>query len=144
MSRDGAAMDEFELEVTPLGESSSPGDDPQDAASVPASDTDRASTSIASRSVRGVAPQQRGRVLRASAVTAVVLLALAVLLLAPSATRAGVLQLLAVPTATPTEVLVPGGDLFLWEHTVPWGSLLIDGRQGPDVRGPSVSFDQQG
>ncbi|HEX8034757.1 MAG TPA: hypothetical protein VF510_12960, partial [Ktedonobacterales bacterium] len=46
--------------------------------------------------------------------------------------------------ATPTEVLVPGGDLFLWEHTVPWGSLLIDGRQGPDVRGPSVSFDQQG
>lgn len=137
-------MDEFELEVTPLGESSPPVDDPQDAASMPASDTNRTSTTIASRSVSGVSPQLRNRVLRVSAVTAAILLTLVALLLVPSGPRSGVLQLLAVPTATPTGVLLPDGDLFIWEHTVPWGTLLIDGRQGPDIRGPSVSFDQQG
>lgn len=136
-------MDEFELEVTPLGESSPLVDDPQGSANTPVGTIDRTSTAVDSRSVRGVSSQQRDRMLRAGAVTTAVLLTLVVLLLVPSGTRSGVFQLLAVPTATPTAVLVPDGDLFLWEHTVPWGTLLIDGRLGPDVRGPSVSFDQQ-
>ncbi|MGZ6320677.1 MAG: hypothetical protein ACXWQR_15450 [Ktedonobacterales bacterium] len=144
MSPEGNEMDEFELEVTPLGGSSPRVDDPQDVAGTAAHEANHVSTSTVATPAGGTPLRQRKRTLRAGAVTAATLVTLIAVLLVPSGTRSGVLQLLAVATATPTEVVVPGGDLFIWEHTVLWGTLLIDGRQGPDVRGPSVSFDQQG
>lgn len=137
-------MDEFDLEITPLGKSLPPEDDQQDAASPLVSDTNGISTSTASISASGGSRRRRDRVLRAGVVTVAILLTLASLLLVPPGTRSGVFQLLAGPTATPTAVLSAGSDFFIWEHTVPWGTLLIDGRRGPDVRASSVSFDQQG
>jgi hypothetical protein len=37
-----------------------------------------------------------------------------------------------------------GDDAFLWEYSVPWGELLIDGRTGPDVRGASLDANSTG
>jgi hypothetical protein len=39
---------------------------------------------------------------------------------------------------------LPGYDAFLWEHFVPWGSLFIDGKPGPDVRSSAVHEYAQG
>jgi hypothetical protein len=33
---------------------------------------------------------------------------------------------------------LPGSDAFLWEHFVPWGTLFVDGKPGPDVRSSAV------
>jgi hypothetical protein len=35
-------------------------------------------------------------------------------------------------------VPLAGDDVFLWEHSVPWGHLFIDGRPGPSVSGPAT------
>jgi hypothetical protein len=69
---------------------------------------------------------------------------LSALLFVPPDNRATILGLLTRPTAAPTSVLEVGDDAFLWEHTVPWGSLLIDGRPGPDVRGAALQTDIRG
>jgi hypothetical protein len=37
-----------------------------------------------------------------------------------------------------------GNDAFLWQHSVPWGQLFVDGKPGPDVRGPAIQQDAQG
>ena len=137
-------MDEFDLEIMSLGKSLPPEDDRQDAASPFVSDTNGISTSTASISANGGSLRQRDRVLRASVVTVVTLLTFVSLLLVPPDTRSGVFQLLTGPTATPLPVLPAGSDFFIWEHTVPWGMLLIDGRRGPDVRASSAWLDQQG
>jgi hypothetical protein len=69
---------------------------------------------------------------------------LSALLFAPPDNRATIVGLLTRPTAGPTPVLEVGDDAFLWEHTVPWGSLLIDGRPGPDVGGAALQMDIRG
>lgn len=144
-------MDEFDLEVTLLGEGSPPGNASQDTADTAERDAHRfatslASTSLAAMSVSGTHRRrcERMRVLRAGAVTVAIVSVFTAILLVPAGTRSAVFQLLGGPTATPTPTLLPEGDLFLWEHTVPWGTLLIDGRQGPDIRGPSAEYNQQG
>jgi hypothetical protein len=48
------------------------------------------------------------------------------------------------PTPVPTATPQAGDDAFLWEHSVPWGQLVIDGKPGPDVRGSAVQGDAQG
>jgi hypothetical protein len=64
--------------------------------------------------------------------------------LAPTENRAALLRALSIPTATPTAPIALGNDAFLWEHSVPWGQLLIDSKPGPDVRGPAVRQNAQG
>jgi hypothetical protein len=72
-----------------------------------------------------------------------VLLALALVLsLTPGgwASLHGLLVRTFGPAASATTPTVPGtpldpnADRFLYEHTVPWGTLTVDGKPGPDVR----------
>jgi hypothetical protein len=69
---------------------------------------------------------------------------LAALFLIPPDNRAATLVLFGGPTSTPMRALEPGDDAFLWEYSVPWGQLLVDGQVGPDVRGSSLHADSTG
>ena len=48
---------------------------------------------------------------------------------------------LSFPTAAPMAPIQSGNDTFLWEHAVPWGRLLIDGKPGPALVGAGLSDD---
>ena len=37
----------------------------------------------------------------------------------------------------------PGDNAFLWEHSVPWGQLVIDGKPGPNVSGAALAQEGQ-
>jgi hypothetical protein len=78
--------------------------------------------------------------------SAVLLLALLLcaVLLAPTGNRDAVLHLLTPPTPFPAATPLLGDDAFLWEHSVPWGQLFVDGAPGPDVRGSAITQDAQG
>jgi hypothetical protein len=78
-----------------------------------------------------------------SALLVLTLLLCGVFLL-PSGNRAAVLRALTPPTPSPTAPPQAGDDAFLWEHSVPWGQLLIDSKPGPDVGGPAFQQDAQG
>jgi hypothetical protein len=81
---------------------------------------------------------------RTASLISLLLLLIATLLLVPAENRAALLRALAIPTASPTAPIELGNDAFLWEHSVPWGQLLIDSKPGPDVRGPAVRQNAQG
>src|SRR5262249_47024552 len=66
------------------------------------------------------------------------------LLLPNPATQAALVGFLHFETPTPTPPLSVGGNPFLWEHSVPWGILLVDGRSWPDVRTSVIRFDETG
>jgi hypothetical protein len=66
------------------------------------------------------------------------------LLLIPAGTRASFLQAFFPPTPAPTATPQAGGDTFLWEHSAPWGRLLVDGKAGPDVRGSAMYKNTEG
>jgi hypothetical protein len=59
----------------------------------------------------------------------------------PAENRAALLRALSLPTAAPDAPIQLGNDTFLWEHTVPWGRLLIDGQPGPALVGAGLSDD---
>src|SRR5262249_25533821 len=86
----------------------------------------------------------RARLARAGCVGALLLLVLALLLLPNPATQAALVGLLHLETPTATPRLSIGDNRFLWEHSVPWGVLLVDGRPGPDVRTSGILFDETG
>jgi hypothetical protein len=65
-------------------------------------------------------------------------------LLLPAGNRVAVLRLLTPPTPFPTATPLAGDDAFLWQHSVPWGQLFVDGRPGPDVRQSAIQQDAQG
>src|SRR6516162_4976034 len=73
-------------------------------------------------------PQRRWR--RASLISLLLLLVTA-LFFVPTQNRAALLRTLSFPTAAPDAPIQSGNDTFLWEHAVPWGRLLIDGKPGP-------------
>src|SRR5262249_14729697 len=58
--------------------------------------------------------------------------------------RTALVGVLHPPTPTPTPRLSPGDTYFLWKDSVPWGTLLVDGHPGPDVRTSGVRFDTTG
>src|SRR5262249_34929374 len=91
-----------------------------------------------------VARRTRGqRLWRAGIVVIVLTMFLLAALLLPSGNRDAVLSRLMPPTPTTTPVPQPSDDAFLWEHTVPWGQLLIDGKPGPIVSGAPLEQDGQ-
>jgi hypothetical protein len=77
-------------------------------------------------------PQRRWR--RAGLISLLLLL-IAALFLIPDPNRAALLHVLSFPTAAPDAPIQSGNDIFLWEHAVPWGRLLIDGKPGPALVG---------
>jgi hypothetical protein len=84
------------------------------------------------------------QLVRAASVVGLLTLLIAVGLLIPSGNRAALVRFLTPPTPSPTRAPQPGDDAFLWEHFVPWGSLLVDGKPGPDVRSSAVRQTAQG
>lgn len=84
---------------------------------------------------------RRQRLARTGSAVAVLLLLVSAVLLVPAGNRAALLQLAQLvtpPPPLPTAVPQEGDDLFLWEHSVPWGQLRIDGKPGPIVSGPAT------
>jgi hypothetical protein len=69
------------------------------------------------------------------------LLLVTALFFVPTQNRAALLRTLSFPTAAPDAPIQSGNDTFLWEHAVPWGRLLIDGKPGPALVGAGVSDD---
>ncbi|HEY7833649.1 MAG TPA: hypothetical protein VIG30_08780, partial [Ktedonobacterales bacterium] len=117
-------MDEFDLEATPLA-----ADDARTAAESPPAGAGHARGADAA--ARRSAP--RGRAWRALGTVAAVLLALALLWRVVPGAQSGIAGLLHVPAPTPALPIPPGGDVFYWEHAVPWGTLRVDGHAGPDL-----------
>jgi hypothetical protein len=95
-------------------------------------------TSVALPTPRASSPQRRWR--RASLISLLLLL-IAALFLIPDQNRAALLRTLSFPTAAPDAPIQSGNDTFLWEHAVPWGRLLIDGKPGPALVGAGLSDD---
>ena len=56
----------------------------------------------------------------------------------PTVNRDAFLRLVTPPTPLPIATPQAGDDAFLWEHSVPWGRLFIDGKPGPNVSGSAV------
>jgi hypothetical protein len=81
---------------------------------------------------------------RVATVVALLILLIAVGLLLPSGNRDALVRFLTPSAASPTRAPLPGDDAFLWEHFVPWGSLYIDGKPGPDVRSSAVRENAEG
>ncbi|HEX3271866.1 MAG TPA: hypothetical protein VHR15_14545, partial [Ktedonobacterales bacterium] len=130
-------LDDFDVEVSALATTSAtPDAEGQEHGTLIPPDDATADAPPARRISLAARRPQAQRLLRAgSAITLLAVLITAVLLL-PTSNREAFLRLVTppFPTATPQ----PGNDAFLWEHTVPWGQLFIDGKPGPDVSGSAV------
>jgi hypothetical protein len=83
------------------------------------------------------------RFFRAGSVVTILALLLVFILLVPTSSRDAFLHVLIPPTPAPTAVPQPGDNAFLWEHSVPWGQLLIDGKPGPNVSGSAGAQEGQ-
>jgi hypothetical protein len=144
----GERMDDFDVEVSAL--ESAPA-----TPSIPMQDSEGRP---APHAATGAAPQEpiarrvsfaprltcAQRLQRTGSLIALLAVLVSALLLVPAGTRATVLRLLTPPTPAPTATPQAGADAFLWEHAVPWGQLLVDGKPGPDVRGSAMYQDSQG
>jgi hypothetical protein len=84
------------------------------------------------------------RLLRAGSLLVLLSVLVSAFLLVLAGNRPTILSLLAHPTPTATAIPRSGDDTFLWEHSVPWGRLLIDGQPGPDVGGSALHQDAEG
>jgi hypothetical protein len=94
-------------------------------------------------SVAGQRPPAQ-QLLRAASVAGLLALLIVTGVLVPSGNRAALMRFFTPPTPSPTRVPLSGADAFLWEHFVPWGSLLVDGKPGPDVHRSAVRPNAQG
>src|SRR5262245_4907103 len=126
--------DDFDLSVAPL-------DAPPDDLT--------ASRTTADPGMRRRTASQRA--LKIGSIIALMSMVASLLFLSQSGSRASLLSLLdrLTPRPTPAPTFFPrGDDAFMWEHMVPWGQLLIDGKAGRDVRGWAmeavVSLDPRG
>src|SRR5260221_5443435 len=113
-------MDEFDIDVVPL-KHEAPGE--RGSLSSP--------TQLRSPLATRLGPRER--LLRASGILGVLLLALVVLVAVTPGARSAVVGAVLGPTPTATTALLDGNDRFAVEDPVPWGTLLIDGRPGPKV-----------
>jgi len=113
-------MDEFDIDVVPL-KHEAPGERGSTAAP----------TQVRSPLATRLGPRER--LLRASAILGVLLLALALLVAVTPGARSAVVGAVLGPTPTATTALLDGNDRFAVEDQVPWGTLLIDGHPGPTL-----------
>jgi hypothetical protein len=128
-------QDNFDLEVSAL--ESSPSQTTGDA--IAPSDSNSAHPATPPTRQVSLAPRTRAqRVWRTGSIVAILTAFLLTALLLPSGNREAVLSRLTPPTPTTTPVPQPSDDAFLWEHSVPWGQLLIDGKPGPIVSGSAL------
>jgi hypothetical protein len=139
-------MDDFDLEVSSLAPSPAATDaGDEDATSTP--ETARVPT-ISLQATRHVSltarRTQTWQFIRAGGVAAFLTLLISAVLLASSGNRDAVLRLLTPPTPFPTATPLAGSDAFLWQHSVSWGRLLVDGKPGPDVRGSAIQRGADG
>jgi hypothetical protein len=141
-------MDDSGLELSPLASTSiPPASAPADSEAVVASSraTTAAPPPAPARHVSALAQRSpTHQVERAATVVALLTLLIATGLLIPNGNRAALMRFLTPPTPSLTHAPLPGYDAFLWEHFVPWGVLLIDGKPGPDVRSSAVRDNPQG
>jgi len=108
-------MDEFDIDVVPL-KHEAPGE------RVSLSSPTQLRSPLAAR----LGPRER--LLHASVILGVLLLALVVLVAVTPGARSAVVGAVLGPTPTVTTALLDGNDRFAVEDQVPWGTLLIDGR----------------
>ncbi|HEY7022517.1 MAG TPA: hypothetical protein VH349_15475 [Ktedonobacterales bacterium] len=132
-------MDDFDVEVSALAATSAASDaESQEEASLISADDATADAPPARRVSLAARRTRMQRLLRAAAAITLLAVLLTAILLLPTGNRDAFLGLVTPPTPFPTDTPQPGNDAFLWEHTVPWGQLFIDGKPGPDVRGSAV------
>jgi hypothetical protein len=143
-------QDDFDVEVSALASSTAhPEPKQQDAEDAPSLNSSaRAPTTAPTTAPRRntIMARRSGRqrlIQAASALTLLTLLVSAILLL-PVDNRTALLGAVIPPTPSPTATPAPGYDTFLWEHSVPWGELLIDTHPGPDVSGSATRRDADG
>ncbi|HEY7092122.1 MAG TPA: hypothetical protein VH393_03025 [Ktedonobacterales bacterium] len=132
-------MDDFDVEVSPLAATSATSDaESQEEDVLVAPDGDSPDAPPIRRISLAARRTRMQRLLRAGAAITLLAVLVAAILLLPTGNRDAFLGLVTPPTPFPTETPQPGNDGFLWEHTVPWGQLFIDGKPGPDVSGSAV------
>lgn len=87
--------------------------------------------------------RQRRRVMTAIVTLLVVVCALIVPFYSVPGFGATLRQALRLPTATPLPQLAEGADVIYFEHGLPWGALLLDGRPvvNVDVEQPYTGFE---
>ncbi len=125
-------MDDFDTEVTRLGsEEGTPQSQFEER------DTGLQLGDIPTPSSRRLTTRQR--LLRGFGAATIALLAVAVLLASQPGTQRTLAAVFASPTPTATPPLPDSADTFYWKHSVPWGSLVVDGRVGPDLANMTVS-----
>lgn len=139
-------MDDFDLEVSALETASAQEPaDPDDSDAVSSADDTTAtapSTPSARRIFLAARRSRAQQLVRAGSAVTLLLLLVTAVLLVPAGNRDALLRLVTPPTPFPTSVPQAGDDRFLWEHSVPWGRLLIDGQPGPTVSGPAMASFQ--
>jgi hypothetical protein len=143
LEADGEAMseqiDDFDVEVSPLTTTSkAPDAEGQEETPLISADDATAGAPPTHRVSLAARRPQMQRLLRAAAAATLLAVLVAAILLLPSGNRDAFLGLVTPPTPFPTNTPQPGNDAFLWERSVPWGQLIIDGKPGPDVRGSAV------
>jgi len=139
-------MDDFDLEVSSLDPApDTAGGQDADSVSFSRELTHAQAVPSSTRHVNFAPHLTRSkRLQRAGSLIAIVAVLVTALLLVPAGTRASILKALIPPSPAPTATPQAGDDTFLWEHSVPWGRLLIDGQPGPDVRGSAMYKNTQG
>jgi hypothetical protein len=132
-------MDDFDVEVSSLTApaTTSVGENQEDDAPIAADDASPHAPPVRRVSLGARRPRTQ-RLLRAGAAITLLAALISAILLLPTGNRDAFLGLITPPTPFPTATPQPGNDAFLWEHTVPWGQLFIDGKPGPDVSGSAV------
>ena len=115
-------MDDFDIEIRPLGHASA------DERRVSPADI---TPPRAPQSPLAPRLSQRGRVLRVSGILGVLFLALTILVAVTPGARSAVVGFVQGPS--PTYALPGDGHRFAVEHQLPWGTLTIDGYPAPSL-----------
>jgi hypothetical protein len=138
-------MDDFDVEVSPLATTSAAPDAESQERDTLISPDDATAAALPARRIALAARRPYAqRLLRAGSALALLAVLITAILLIPTANRDTFLRLVTPPTPFPSATPQPGDDAFLWEHSVPWGQLFLDGKPGPDVSGSSARQSAEG
>jgi hypothetical protein len=128
---DDESGNDVEFEVSTLGDASPgpttrPHQEPPGLAPQPGDDPQHDAPSVSLESGSGSAP--RGRLLKAGVASLVLALAVAIILAGFPEVREQLRTPLRFLAPSPTPTLAPGADIILLAHTVPWGTLRVNGQ----------------